>query len=153
MFGTLDYTSEDDDNVPETKITLLLKIIEEDKDTQMTDNELYILYDRQLERFEMYGRRFDSQDRYPKYNFHFALKDQSVMLDFLSQMLCVNSWLTFVMYSNIILPDTKHSYDCIEETLSGFDELFAYDRTICSMNSLKMYVDFLVKVKSADEGC
>jgi hypothetical protein len=110
--------------------TLVLKLEEVEKSTNLVDTTIYIFYDKRTQHFFLRGRRRWSLN-HQSCTYSFQCEFAKDLADFLRYIICKNNSVTEVLYNYDNL-DTE-SNDITFEFLHDYDhsdyEIAAYDKT------------------------
>ena len=120
------------DNMNESTNTstdcLVFKIVETDPDTQKTDTELYIIYDKMAERFMIRGKRRNTR-KVISIPYSFNCNNATDVYDFIDLTICRFNLISYTLYNYDNLTDDNtfeflHSCNDPAYEIVGYDNLF-----------------------------
>jgi hypothetical protein len=131
--------------------TLVLKIEEYDS-LNLVDTTLYILYDQQIDRFVIRGRRRDTE-KVKSVSYSFECEFAHELADFITFIICKKNAVTYVLYNYNNLPFTSNEITyaflarCDTPRLRNESyELAAYDRCKLRKREVTEYLRMLRNV-------
>lgn len=108
--------------------TLVLKIVEHDVDLHKVDNTLYVLYDKEEEKYVIRGKRRNT----PVLKccvYSYDCECANDLADFIDFLICSENKVSYILYnydnlpenSNLITYEFLHDYDDKSYEISGYD--------------------------------
>ena len=128
---------------------LVLMIQEKERKSHSIDNTLFILYDTQLEKYVIRGKRNDCK----KYNFlpySFTCKNEKDIFEFINFSICSSNKLSIDLmnYDNLPYDSDDITFDFLIDNVDRNYEIFAYDNVkinkkkrnnyFCKKNMIKL---------------
>jgi hypothetical protein len=126
---------------------LVLQIEEVNKETNVGDHKIYIVFDKNENHYVLRGKRNDTSAI--KFNpYSFESDSKSDIVDFLSFIMETDDLLNYRLYNNSDLPWESNdiTFEDLDETLTESDELVGYDMDKFSKKRLTKRISFLRKI-------
>ena len=110
---------------------LVLRIKEIEKDSLMRDNTMFILYDTQLEKYIIRGKRNDCH-KFHFFPYSFSCKNKKDVYEFICFSTCCSNNLSIDLlnYDNLPYDSNDITYDFLEKYVSRSYEISGYDNLI-----------------------
>ena len=111
---------------------LVLKIIETDPDTQKTDTELYIIYDKKNHAFMIRGKRRDTR-KITSMPYSFNCDTAADVYNFIDLTICRFNLISYTLYSYDNLTDAN-TFEFLHRCNDPAYEIVGYDNIKLSKN-------------------